>query len=97
MGDYPYEIDAKIYKRFMQKNNMLFRRLWDKTLTTYNQMIDTNIEKHIESNKEGYSRIDFALVAAGWTVYEKFPYAFLWERKDLVDIGYGINWMKSKY
>jgi reductive dehalogenase len=95
--DYPYEIDAKIYKRFMQKDNMLFRRLWDKTLSTYNQMIDTNIENHIESKKEGYSRIDFALVAAGWTVYERFPFAFTWERSDLVDIGYGENWMKSKY
>ncbi|MHA2325335.1 MAG: reductive dehalogenase, partial [Promethearchaeota archaeon] len=56
-----------------------------------------NLEKHIESKKKGYSRLDFALVAAGWTVYEKFPYAFTWERKDLIDIGYGINWMKSKH
>ncbi|MFX0139890.1 MAG: reductive dehalogenase, partial [Candidatus Hodarchaeota archaeon] len=38
-----------------------------------------------------------ALVAAGWTVYERFPYAFTWERKDLMDIGYGVNWMKSKH
>jgi len=93
----PYEIDETIYNRFKQKNNMLFRRLWDKSLPTYNQMIDTNIEKHIESMKEGYSRLDFALVAAGWTVYERFPYAFTWERKGLVDTGYGVNWMKSKH
>ena len=92
-----YEIDEATYHRFKQKNNMLFRRLWDKSLSTYNQMIDTNIEKHIESKKDGYSRLDFALVAAGWTVYEKFPYAFTWERKDLMDIGYGVNWMKSKH
>ncbi len=95
--NYPYEIDHKTYKRFKQKDNMLFRRLWDKTLPTFNQMIDTNLEKHIESKKEGYSRLDFALVAAGWTVYERFPYAFTWERKDAIDIGYGVNWMKSKY
>ncbi len=93
----PYEIDETVYKRFKQKDNMLFRRLWDKTLPTYNQMIDTNIENHIASKKDGYSRIDFALVAAGWTVYERFPYAFTWERKNLIDIGYGVNWMKSKY
>jgi len=96
-NNYPYEIDDKVYKRFEQKNNMLFRRLWDRSLSTYHQMIDTNIEKHIESKKDGYSRIDFAFVAAGWTVYERFHYAFTWERKDLLDIGYGINWMKSKY
>jgi len=92
-----YEIDEAKYQRFKQKNNMLFRRLWDKTLPTYHQMLDTNIEQHIESKKDGYSRVDFALVAAGWTVYEKFPYAFTWERKELIDIGYGLNWMKSKY
>ncbi|MFX0001158.1 MAG: reductive dehalogenase [Candidatus Hodarchaeota archaeon] len=92
-----YEIDNSVYKRFKQKNNMLFRRLWDKALPTYQKMIDTNIEKHIESKKEGYSRIDFALVTAGWTIYEMFPYAFTWERKDLVDIGYGVNWMRSKH
>jgi len=93
----PYEINDKVYNRFKQKNNMLFRRLWDKTLPTYQKMIDTNIEKHIASKKDGYSRVDFALVAAGWTVYERFPYAFTWERKDLMDIGYGVNWMKSKH
>ncbi|KKK43376.1 hypothetical protein LCGC14_0554120 [marine sediment metagenome] len=92
-----YEIDDTVYKRFKQKNNMLFRRLWDKSLRTYHQMIDTNLEKHIESKKEGYSRLDFALVAAGWTVYERFPYAFKWKRKHLMDIGYGVNWMKSKH
>ncbi|MFX1378850.1 MAG: reductive dehalogenase [Promethearchaeota archaeon] len=94
--NYPYEIDDNVYKRFKQKNNMLFRRLWDKSLSTYHQMFDTNIEKHIESKKEGYSRMDFALVAAGWTVYEQFPHAFTWERKDQLDIGYGTDWMKSK-
>jgi reductive dehalogenase len=92
-----YEIDENKYKRFKQKYNMLFRRLWDKSLPTYKKMIDTNIEYHIESKKEGYSRIDFALVSAGWTVYERFPYAFAWERKGLIDIGYGVNWMKSKH
>ncbi|MFW9895630.1 MAG: reductive dehalogenase [Candidatus Thorarchaeota archaeon] len=92
-----YEIDDSVYKRFEQKNNMLFRRLWDKTLPTYHQMVDTNLEKHIESKKEGYTRLDFALVAAGWTMYEKFPHAFAWERKKPMNIGYGVNWMKSKY
>ncbi|KKL71299.1 hypothetical protein LCGC14_2096310 [marine sediment metagenome] len=92
-----YEIDETIYKRFDQKYNMIYRRMWDKKLPTYGKMFEENIEKHINSQKNGFSRIDFALVAAGWTVYEKFPYAFMWERKNLMDTGYGINWMKSKY
>jgi reductive dehalogenase len=95
--DYPYEIDEKSYQRFEQKFNMIYRRMWDKSLPTYRQMFEKNIENHINSNKDGYSRIDFALVAAGWTVYEKSPYAFTWKRDDLIDIGYGVNWMKSKH
>jgi epoxyqueuosine reductase len=92
-----YELDETIYKRFEQKNNMLFRRLWDKSLPTFGKFLDTNIEHHIESGKDGYSRMDFALVAAGWTVYEKFPFAFAWDRKEDIDGGYGVNWMKNKY
>ncbi len=92
-----YEIDETVYKRFEQKYNMLFRRIWDKTLPNFGNFLDTNIEKHINSHKDGYTRIDFALVAAGWTVYERFPYAFTWEREKQLDIGYGVNWMKSKY
>ena len=92
-----YEIDEAVYKRFHEKNNMIYRRLWDRSLPTFGKMFEANIDNHINSHKEGYSRIDFALVAAGWTVYEKFPYAFTWERENLMDLGYGINWMKDKY
>jgi len=92
-----YEIDETIYQRFHEKNNMIYRRLWDRSLPTYGKMFEVNIEKHISSHKEGYSKIDFALVAAGWTVYEKFPYAFTWERENSMDLGYGVNWMKNKY
>jgi len=92
-----YEIDETIYQRFHEKNNMIYRRLWDRSLPTYGKMFEANIENHINSHKDGYSRVDFALVAAGWTVYEKFPYAFTWEREKLMDLGYGVNWMKNKY
>jgi epoxyqueuosine reductase len=94
--DYPYEIDEEKYERFKEKNNMIYRRTWDKSLPTFGKMFDQNIESHINSKKDGYNRIDFALVAAGWTIYEKFPSAFSWERTEDIDIGYGMNWMKSK-
>ena len=76
---------------------MIYRRLWDKSLPTFGKMFEVNIEKHINSHKDGYDRLDFALVAAGWTVYEKFPHAFTWERMNLMDLGYGTDWMKKKY
>ncbi|MFX1448642.1 MAG: hypothetical protein ACFFCG_10975, partial [Promethearchaeota archaeon] len=93
----PYEINEASYKRFEQKYNMIYRRLWDKTLPTYGKMFEYNINNHINSGEDGYSRIDFALVAAGWTVYEKFPFAFSWNREELIDIGYGVDWIKKKY
>ncbi|MHA1912982.1 MAG: reductive dehalogenase [Promethearchaeota archaeon] len=91
-----YEIDESVYQRFEAKNNMIFRRLWDKSLSTYGQMFHTNIMKHIQSGKEGYSHLDFALVEAGWTVYEKFPYAFAWARGPQYGSDYGTEWQKSK-
>ncbi len=94
---FPYEIDQNSYRRFEQKYNMIYRRLWDKSLPTYGKMFEYNIDSHINSGKDGYSRIDFALVAAGWTVYENFPIAFNWHREELIDIGYGVDWMKEKY
>lgn len=95
--DFPYEINEDSYHRFEQKYNMIYRRLWDKSLPTYGKMFEYNIDKHISSGKDGYSRIDFALVAAGWTVYESFPLAFSWHRKSLMDIGYGVDWMRERY
>ena len=92
-----YKIDEKSYSRFEQKYNMIYRRLWDKSLPTFGKMFEYNINNHINSGEDGYSRIDFALVAAGWTVYENFPFAFSWNRKELIDIGYGVDWMREKF
>jgi len=93
----PYEIDEDIYQRFEQRNNILFRRLWDKTFSHQGQIFETNIDHHLNSMKEGYSRIDFALVSAGWTVYERFPFAFAWHRETDYKGDYGPNWYKSKH
>ena len=95
--EFPYEIDENSYHRFEQKYNVLYRRLWDKSLPTYGKMFEYNIDNHINSGEEGYSRIDFALVAAGWTVYEKFPFAFSWHREELIDLGYGEDWLREQY
>ncbi len=91
-----YEIDESVYQRFEAKNNMIYRRLWDESLSTYGQMFHTNIMKHICSGKEGYSHLDFAFVEAGWTVYERFPYAFAWARDNQYGSDYGAEWQKPK-
>lgn len=93
----PYEIDEEIYHRFDQKNNMLFRRLWEDPSSIQGQIFESNIDHHLHSKKEGYTRIDFALVSAGWTVYERFPFAFAWEREADFKGDYGPNWYKSKH
>jgi len=92
-----YSIDGSSYKRFDEKNNMIYRRLWDKSLSTYRQMFGKNLASHIASGKEGYSRVDFAFVKAGWTVYEKFPFAFAWEKDNTENMDYGTGWTSKKY
>jgi reductive dehalogenase len=96
-SQYPYKIKEKAYQRFDQKNNMIYRRMWDKSLSTFQQMFQKNINSHISSGKPGYSRFDFAAVKAGWTVYEKFPHAFAWKDDETNDADYGTNWTKSRY
>jgi reductive dehalogenase len=91
-----YELDVDKYKRFHEKNNMIYRRLWDKKLPTYQKMFYTNIKSHIKSGKPGYTRFDFALVKAGWTVYEKFPFAFSWKGEKELKGDYGIDWTYPK-
>jgi reductive dehalogenase len=91
-----YEVNEAQYKRFHEKYNMIYRRMWDKSLSTYSKMFEENIENHINSGKKGYSRIDFSLVVAGWSVYENFPLAFTWDKKGINDIGYGKDWMQTK-
>jgi len=93
----PYDLDDLIYKRFEEKNNMIYRRLWDKNLPNYGKMFYNNIMNHIKSGQAGYSRLDFAFVKAGWTVYEKFPFAFAWEEKSPYMGDYGTEWLKERY
>nr|WPM93853.1 reductive dehalogenase [uncultured prokaryote] len=95
--DYPYKIQETLYQRFEEKNNMIYRRLWDKSLSTYRQMFQKNINMHINSGKAGYSRFDFSAVKAGWTVYEKFPFAFAWKGDDADNADYGTSWTNSRY
>lgn len=97
MIEHPYEIDDENYQRFDEKNHMIYRSMWDKSLPTQGKMFFTNLEEHIASNKEGYTRFDFAFVKAAWTVYKKFPFAFAWKGDD-IHLGdfYGTDWTKSK-
>lgn len=94
---YPYKVKKEAYQKFDQKNNMIYRRMWDKSLSTYQQMFQKNISNHIASGKPGYSRFDFAAVKAGWTVYEKFPYAFAWKGDESNAADYGKEWTQSRH
>jgi len=93
----PYEINENVYERFEEKNHMIYRRIWDKSLSTFGKMFHSNILNHINSKTPGYSRVDFALVAAGWTVYEKFPFAFAWKRDKEIFDDYGLEWRRERY
>lgn len=74
-----YEINEKIYSRFDQKNNILFRYLWDKDLKTYQNNFTDDMLKNIKMDKEGYTHFDYAFSKASWTIDSRFPFAFSWE------------------
>ena len=78
-NDYPYEIDSTSYKRFHEKNTIFKRSGWDASLPTHGAGMNDNMRAHIESGKEGYSRMDFALVHGGWSVRRNLKNKYSWE------------------
>ncbi len=47
MKTIPYDIDENIYQRFDQKNNMIYRPMWDQSLATYRQMFFSLIKEEL--------------------------------------------------
>lgn len=93
-----YEIDENIYHRFDQKNQMIFRYLWDKNLKTYKNNFSKDMLQNIKNGKEGYTHIDYAFLKASWAVYNRFPFAFSWEGDiSLKEDWYGYCLREEKY
>ena len=96
----PYVVDRSKLRRFDRKN-LIFRRVsWDSSWDGYKRMYDEKVFDIISSNKDGYSRVDFALAYASWIVHDAFTGGFSWKKiakcKDSVATA-GIDWRKIGY
>ncbi len=74
-----YVVD-KQYQRFDERNIIFSRVVWDTTCPCYGHTIEERIEDILKEGKPGYSRVDFALYEAAWTVYDTYEGAFSHDR-----------------
>jgi hypothetical protein len=95
-----YTINPAIYQRFNQKNIIFQRVMQDSSWIGYRKMYDVKAQHFAEKEIPGYSRVDYALAYASWTVHDTYQGGFSWEKikpyKSQVDT-IGIDWTKTKY
>jgi ferredoxin len=74
--------------------------MWDSSWKGYGKEYDEKVLDIIAQGKPGYSRIDFALAYASWTVHDAFEGGFSWTKikpyRTPVDT-VGIDWTKTKH
>jgi len=78
----PYTVDESKYKRFDERNTVFSRAIWDKTCISYGRSEEKRKLEIISQGKPGYSRLDYALQAASWTVNHTYKGAFSWKKLD---------------
>lgn len=75
-----YIIDISILKRYDQQN-IIFNRIHnDSSWKGYNKTTEKQGLRNIAEKRRGYSRIDYALAEAAWTVHDVWTDAFNWNR-----------------
>ena len=75
-----YIIDTSILKRYDQQN-LIFNRIHnDSSWNCYNKTMEKQGLRNITKKRRGYTRIDYALAEAAWTVHDVWTDAFNWNR-----------------
>lgn len=95
----PYIVDKCRLRRFPEKNIIFSRVDWDNSWEGYNRRFNEKTVSIANSNKEGYTQIDFALAYASWAVHDSFAGGFSWSklkpfREPRASIA--IDWSKIK-
>lgn len=76
-----YEVQP-YYRRFDQKNNMTRQRFWNPLAVELSQTRNENLRKLIETNRPGYSLIDWAF--------------YVGANANMMNNGFSINWPNRK-
>ncbi|MCW4038861.1 MAG: reductive dehalogenase [Candidatus Bathyarchaeota archaeon] len=75
-----YTIDTSILKQYDQRN-LIFNRIHnDASWKGYNKNTEKQGLRNITEKRRGYTRIDYALAEAAWTVHDVWTGAFNWNR-----------------
>ena len=78
----PYTVDDSRLGRYDQRK-LIFRRIWyDLDWLGYMLTEEEQGLRNIAAGKPGYTRVDYALAEASWTVHDVWTDAFSWERLD---------------
>ena len=76
----PYETDEEQLQRYDQKN-LIFRRAGcDPDFAGYGIGFNREGLENIQEGKPGYTRVDYALSEASWTVHDVWVDSFSWDR-----------------
>ena len=76
----PYETDDEQLQRYDQKN-LIFRRAGcDPDFAGYGIGFNREGLENIQEGKPGYTRVDYALSEASWTVHDVWVDSFSWDR-----------------
>jgi len=68
----PFVINEKAYKRYDERKQLFCRTDVDKEYKNYRREVYEKNGELIKKKKPGYSRIDYALESAAWTLYETY-------------------------
>ena len=94
-----YEVDESLVQRYDQKNLIFNRVSNDPHWSGYQRTTEKAGRKKIVENTPGYTRVDYALSEASWTVHDAYTEAFSWERqkKPMGPSLMGTEWYQEKY
>jgi ferredoxin len=95
----PYTYNPVKISRYDQKN-LIFNRVGnDPNWSGYMRSEEKVGLRNITKKKAGYTRVDYALAEAAWTVHECFPDAWSWERieRPLGPSLMGTKWYQTRY
>jgi epoxyqueuosine reductase len=95
----PYTYDPAKISRYNQRN-LIFNRVGnDPRWSGYMRSEEKVGLRNIAKRKPGYTRVDYALAEAAWTVHECFQDAWSWERieRPLGPSLMGTRWYKTRY
>ena len=95
----PYTIDPEKVSRYDQRNLIFNRVVNDPGWPGYMRSEEEVGLRNIAKGRPGYTRIDYALAEAAWTVHECFQEAWSWERmkRPLGPSLMGTRWYGKKY